>query len=167
MPRNRNQEDQEPTPGVSIPYTQGVSERLDRVFRKHGARVFHKPTRTLKSRLVRVKDKTADAQRSGVIYQLQCEDCDANYIGETARPLGKRESEHRSRSDSAVFEHTNTSDHSFGPSSVLDTEDNSLKRKVKEAINIKQLQPSLNRDNGYSLAPIYDSVLKAPQSDNG
>ena len=150
--------------GVSIPYVKGVSERLARVFRQHGTRVFHKPTNTLRSRLTRAKDKTEDNKKCGVIYEVKCGDCSETYIGETARPLGTRLKEHQSRANSAVCEHLCGQNHIIGESSVIGSEQHGLKRKVKEAIHIKQRRPSLNRDTGMELPPIYNSVLRAPVS---
>ena len=34
-----------------------------------------------------------------------------------------------------------------------------FKRRIKEAIQIKLTKPALNRDNGYELAAIYDTIL--------
>ena len=42
---------------------------------------------------------------------------------------------------------------------VLSTELNTFKRRIKEAIQIKLTKPALNRDNGYELAAIYDTIL--------
>ena len=42
---------------------------------------------------------------------------------------------------------------------VLAREDVWLKRKVREAIEIKIGQPAMNRDQGYELPPIYDELL--------
>ena len=42
---------------------------------------------------------------------------------------------------------------------VLSTEVNTFKRRIKEAIQIKLTKPALNRDNGYELAAIYDTIL--------
>ena len=51
--------------------------------------------------------------------------------------------------------------HNINPDNVtiLATEDHSLKRRVKEAIEIKRKKPTLNRDEGLELAPIYNAVL--------
>ena len=45
---------------------------------------------------------------------------------------------------------------------VLDREQDWLKRKVKEAIHIKQRAPSMNRDQGYQLPPIYGQIIPRP-----
>ena len=42
---------------------------------------------------------------------------------------------------------------------VLSTEVNTFQRRIKEAIQIKLTKPALNRDNGYELAAIYDTIL--------
>ena len=42
---------------------------------------------------------------------------------------------------------------------VLAREDSWLKRKVREAIEIKIVQPAMNRDQGYELPPIYDELV--------
>ena len=41
---------------------------------------------------------------------------------------------------------------------VLDRVQDWMKRKVKEAIHIKQRAPSMNRDQGYQLPPIYGQI---------
>ena len=69
--------------------------------------------------------------------------------------------EHLSRNSSAVHEHCQLTGHSVDSSKtkVLATESNTFKRRIKEAIEIKLRKPSLNRDNGFELARIYDTIL--------
>ena len=64
-------------------------------------------------------------------------------------------------SSSAVHEHCRLEGHSVDPNKikVLSTEVNTFKRRIKEAIQIKLTKPALNRDNGYELAAIYDTIL--------
>ena len=70
---------------VSIPYIQGTSERIGRILKKHSIRVAHKPSVTLKSKLCQIKDKREVSERAGVVYQINCNNCPAKYIGETGR----------------------------------------------------------------------------------
>ena len=95
---------------------------------------------------------------------MKNQDCSDHYVGETARPLATREKEHMTRSDSAIHAHIQETDHSFHTSTILQTEQNNLKRKVKEAIEIKKLNPNLNRDNEYVLAPIFNEILHVANS---
>ena len=66
-----------------------------------------------------------------------------------------------SRSSSAIHEYCCLEGHLVDPNKtkVLSTEVNTFKRRRKEAIQIKLTKPALNRDNGYELAAIYDTIL--------
>jgi hypothetical protein len=44
---------------------------------------------------------------------IQCSDCKEDYIGETERPLHKRLLEHQTRTQSAVYEHIEGSNHTL------------------------------------------------------
>ena len=81
---------------MPIPYVKGLSERLTKVFKKHGVQTYHKPFNTLRAQLVHPKDPTPAEKKSGVIYKINCNECDGDYIGETARNLGARVKEHMS-----------------------------------------------------------------------
>ena len=80
---------------VSIPYISGVSERISRILRKYDLNVAHQPTRKLRNELCHLKDKRSTGERAGVIYKLDCKDCDAKYVGETGRQLQDRMKEHQ------------------------------------------------------------------------
>ena len=73
---------------VPLPYIQGVSEQLTQVFRKQGVGTYHKPVNTIRQQLVHPKDPTPMEKKCGVVYKIQCGDCEEAYIGETARPFG-------------------------------------------------------------------------------
>jgi hypothetical protein len=148
---------------VGLTYIQGLSERLDRTYRKYGVKIYHKPENTLRSLLVKPKDKDTPCQKSNAIYHITCGGCTADYIGETGRSVGVRFGEHldTKKSNSAVSEHINKYRHAFPVDNVkiLTSEDHSLKRRVKESIAIRTNRPSLNRDQGYDLPPVYQPLL--------
>ena len=146
---------------VGLPYIKGLSEHLQRTFKQHNVSIYHKPTNTLRSALTHPKDKPDPSKCAGIVYDIQCGTCNEHYIGETGRPMNKRMDEHRKLKNSAVFEHSSQTGHVIDWSStrVLDKEPNEYKRKVKEAINIRQHQPALNRDAGLDLPTIYNHIL--------
>ena len=147
---------------VGLPYISGLSEELQRVFRNHGVSVYHKPFNTLRSLLVKPKDKQKKENKCGTVYQVSCGTCDDFYVGETARALGKRFREHRlSDSQSAVLEHIQSSGHSLSLDdvSVLASESNYHARKIREAVEIHKAKPTLNRDQGLEIAPVLLQLL--------
>ena len=95
---NRGTSTSTPGPGcksmvgqVVIPYTKGVAEGFKHICGKYGIKVHFKGNTTVKQVLMKPKDQDPKDKKSGVIYSFQCNNiaCDEEYIGETARPLGK------------------------------------------------------------------------------
>ena len=134
---------------ASVPCIKGTSERLQRAFKSHEVTLVNKPFNSLRSQLVRVKDKTENLKKFGTVYHIHCEQCDKDYVGETSRLLETRVKEHLSRDSSAVHEHFKLTGHSVDSSKtkVLATENNTFKRRIRKAIMIRSRKPSLNRDN--------------------
>jgi len=65
------------------------------------------------------KNRNNVEECSGLVYRIDCDSCDASYVGQTGRQLGTRMKEHRvnikldpSR-HSVIFEHVLKFDHSF------------------------------------------------------
>jgi hypothetical protein len=160
------QVDRPKRPPVVIPYIQGVSEHMRRVMHQYSVQVFFKPVNTLRQLLVRPKDPLEKERVIGPVYQIKCQDCEASYVGETERALKARFLEHR-RPSSAGSEvsrhlHTDSKGHSVSleGTNILCVEPKYFERGVKEAINIRKLKPSLNRDGGrYQLPSIWNNVL--------
>ena len=151
---------------VTLPFVEGVSEKVRRAFNTAGVATTFKPHRTLRQTLVSPKDKTVVEDQSGVVYQLNCQDCDASYISESGRKLGKRLAEHKSSaasSKSAVREHVvRSGGHNIDWTGVkvLERESKDYSRRVLEAIHINTKGPNLNRDKGLDLDPIWDTLLQ-------
>ena len=70
---------------MGLPYISGTSEKLATIFKSHGVGAYYKLSNTLRYILVYPKDKTPDHKKRGVVYEIQCPECPAQYVGETAR----------------------------------------------------------------------------------
>ena len=146
---------------LTLPYIQGVTESLSRKFRRQGITTHAVPHETVRSKLRTPKDKDPVSDLSGVVYQLNCSDCNAKYIGETARPLRKRLAEHKGTSSpSPVAHHLNSTGHKLSQEKVLARDSRWFQRGVREAIYIRSNSPSLNQDEGrHHLPRTYDPLL--------
>ena len=163
-PKNKSDTSRNTTGGqahtsVGLPYIRGTSEKLARIFKNHGVGAYHKPFNTLRSILVHPKDKTPDHKKCGVFYEIQCPECPAQYVGETARTLETRMKDHLKQNSpwTAVGEHEHPI--KLDDVKVIACEDNMWRRKIRESIEIRTRHPAINRDQGYELPPIYDELL--------
>lgn len=126
---------------------------LKRIFTKSR---FYDQKCTRKECLICPNNNDGDCKRKGAIYCLKCEECGAEYIGETGRECMTRFQEHlrglKNPSDPNYTDYPlaihRTSRHSgIMPSvsiNILAFEPNITRRKIKEAILIRQHQPILN-----------------------
>ena len=103
----------------------------------------------------------------GPVYKIKCEECDAVYVSEIERSLKARFSEHRqpssTTSEVSKHIHVDQTQHSveLENTEVLTTELRWFERGPKEAIYIRALNPSPNRDGGrYDLSPVWDNIIK-------
>ena len=103
----------------------------------------------------------------GAIYHAKCNDCDKEYIGESARTFETRWKEHKKRETSAIFQHCKDSGHHMDIENVtiLETEPHQIKRKVKESIQIRRKKPQLNINEGYDIPPVFLPILTAGDHD--
>ena len=162
---NRSRTDKKPA--IVIPYVKGVSEKLRAAFGRFKTPVYFKPTNTLRQQLVHPKDKLGKEKIVGPVYHIPCGNCEDDYIGESERSLKARFDEHKrpSSTSSEVSKHIHASSkpHSIDLEStnILAVEPKWFERGVKEAIYIRAMSPSLNRDGGrYQLPPIWDNVIR-------
>ncbi|KAL9989183.1 hypothetical protein ACROYT_G003704 [Oculina patagonica] len=101
--------------------------------------------------------RTPTEKKTGVVYDVTCNDCREHYIGETARTLEKRLGEHQKQTTSAIREHQSQANHEIDWEGVKirDKEFVDVKRKIKEVIHIRRQHPTLNRDGCYDLPAIF------------
>ena len=70
-------------PVITVPYISKISEKIARSFREHGIKTVHKPPSTIKNILFNNKDKIHHLDKTGIVYEVNCERHEEKYIGET------------------------------------------------------------------------------------
>ena len=94
------------------------------------------------------KDREDKIKQSNIIYWFKCgqTEWDEEYIGESARTFGKRYKEHL-KAPSPIFEHESLTGHktTLENFKIIAREDQNMTRAIKEAINIRVNNPTLNR----------------------
>ena len=152
---------------IPAPYIKGVTEIVNRNLKNHNLVLASKPSNSLKSELVKLKDKTDNENKSNVIYKINCQDCDQSYIGETNRNLEKRIDEHKRNvryhtQNSLIFQHVLNNSHQmdWANPKVLDRNSRFKDRKFVEACYSISDTNSFNRFEDISsiLAPCIKSI---------
>ena len=151
---NQNKED---VKRVFLPYIKGTTDRLSKTLRRRGFKVLFTPPNSIKKMVDSLKDPVDPKYFKGV-YSIPCS-CNKAYIGETGRSIETRMKEHMAdlRHDrhkrSALAEHAHLTQHHIclENAKVIAKEDNLIKRKKREKIEINMTNNCLNRDDGKKL----------------
>ena len=125
-----------------------------------------RPFHTIGQTLPSPKDPTSPDEKSCLIYQVPCSNCEFVYIGQTKRDLKTRLSEHKraiknqNPEKSALCEHSMQLDHiiDWNNAKILIIEPNFSKRLTSEAWFINSHPHVMNRSDGDSLPKIYHSL---------
>ncbi|XP_064488312.1 uncharacterized protein LOC135400400 [Ornithodoros turicata] len=80
---------------VVIPYVEGVSQSIRRASLPLDIRTTLKQHVKLRSVISKPKDPVPPEDQSGVVYKVQCQDCDTCYFGDTGRKRNTRFKEHK------------------------------------------------------------------------
>ncbi len=159
--------------------------------RSHNIGTSFKPHTTIRRLLVHTKDKIDKVKQCGLVYQVECHNCDKVYVGETGRQLSVRLAEHakeveectshgvRTRSarssetgtlhKSAITDHAVDNNHTpnWDNASILAREADLGRRQIREAIWIRRT-PNINRDEGaFKLSHTYDDLIRPKSQRRG
>ena len=77
------------------PYIRGTSEHSACILKKFNITLGFKSTKTVKNIVCKLKGWRNNLGKAGVIYKIECKDCESNYVGETERCLQDRINEHK------------------------------------------------------------------------
>jgi hypothetical protein len=110
---------------LSIPFCPPLTHRLSNELKKFGYRiVYNNNGEKLSNLLGSTKDKIPDDEKSG-IYEINCQDCDATYIGKSKRKIKIRGKEHQDdcrkppSEEKPVAKHSIEFDHNLGEIKLL------------------------------------------------
>ena len=84
---------------VTVPYIQGLTEKLQRIYHSHQISTAVRPHTSLRKMLVHPKDKIDIENVTGCVYEIPCHNCAKTYIGETGRLFGTRKKEHQDETE--------------------------------------------------------------------
>jgi hypothetical protein len=159
-------DDSTDTKMLFLPYVRGVSERIETVFHQLNIKMVFKSNGTLRQTLMRVKNKRPEELRRGVVYEVPCQDCSKTYIGETGRSLQERLKEHRyaiktGNINNGIAAHAWNHQHQvdWDLARVKTFEQYLWKRKVLEAICIKETKENSNLDCGLNVNQVWSPLL--------
>ena len=72
---------------LNLPYIEGNSEKLQRILRSHRIRLAFYIEKTLHKLLCKPKDRQVAEDKSNIVYEFDCSNCEAVYFGESKRSL--------------------------------------------------------------------------------
>ena len=106
------------------------------------------------STTLQIKDKTKDRHKHDLVYYSKCpkSTCNEDYLSETGRRIIERSADHCSKyKHSHLLRHTLNNNHKTADLKdfkIIDFgyHNNSFKRKISEALYIKQYKPPLNTE---------------------
>ena len=131
---------------VVLPYIGTNGDKIKRQIKRiHGCSaqcldisIIFKPMNKL-SRLSKLKSKLELLSNSGVVYKVDCDNCDEFYIGMTTRRLRDRMNEHKESESSAIQRHMTSCRHTMKLDNpeVLASDSVQSRLYIKEALYIK------------------------------
>ena len=133
---------------ISLPFSGQnsikLSRQLNRVVTKLAPCVSLNLVFTATNRLnciSKLKSPIPILNKSNVIYQINCLECQEFYVGLTTRRLCKRLYEHKNRNYSAIYKHSSDADHkiNYDNPKVLASDTIKIRLQVKETLLIKDL----------------------------
>ena len=153
------------SPVSSIPYVPGVGERIRSILASQDISIALRPTRTLRSLLVR--KRPSPAITLGSVYRIPCSDsnCKFSYVGESGRPLGERKKEHKRSLQTLDVDRSELAKHlcetghavDLDRMECIDKEQNWRRRVTKEALWTRKYK-ACNKTKA-DIGSFYDSLL--------
>jgi len=136
----------------TIPYVPSISESFKKIIGDLDVNLSFCSLNTLHRFIKAGKDTLTTASHGNIVYKIECNNCDASYVGQTGRELRTRIDEHRNHirrnaaNHSVITDHRLEFNHDFNwiDVKILNSEPNFNKRLISEMLFIKRQNNGLN-----------------------
>ena len=152
---------------INLPYIEGTIEKLWQILRSDKIGSTFYTENTLCKLLCKPKDQVATEDKNNIVYQIDCNNCEAVYFGESKQSLKSRSDEHKrsvrncDSDKNEIVKHCWEADHNFSwdQKKVVDRESRLIPRKMKETIHSLKNPNHINKIS-YMLPEIWLSNLR-------
>jgi len=138
----------------TVPFIKHISNSLKTISSKLGCPLAFTIPNTLNIFIKTGKDKIDNYNRCGVVYKINCKDCEVSYVGQTKRRLITRIKEHKNDINKksgipSVISSHRLLNHEFDweKPHILDNETSWYKRIISEMIHIKMQTKGINKQS--------------------
>ena len=127
---------------INLPYVEGTSKKLGRILRSRKIRSTFYTQSTLRKLLCKPKDRVVTEGKNNIVYETDCSNCKAVYLGESKRSFKSRSDEHERSVRNRDCEKNETVKHcweahdnfSWDQKKIVDSENRLIPRKIKETM---------------------------------
>jgi hypothetical protein len=141
-------------------YHPPMSDKIIRIAKRNGINACYRSRGSLADNIINLKDKRKNEDKSG-IYQVNCDDCETKYIGQSVRRMEKRWQEHeralrlKQPSKSAIAEHCINEGHKMGTKKLIKEVTNGSLLNSWESYYITNTEDSCNKDDATIKSRLY------------
>ena len=152
---------------MSLPYVQGLSEKLSGILKPFNIKIASHIVNNLSCFFKPTKDRISKLDTADVVYNIPCTNRTATYIGTTKRPLKNRNHEHKrdvyNPPDkwTPLIKHAWEQDHTFNFENIqiVDRADNYKKQMILEMTHIASNPISINQRTDTNNLSVFNMSL--------
>ena len=85
-----------------MPHVEGFYNSMSGMLKKHGIVPIPKITNCNSNLVIKAKDRTPEGEQTNVMYKIDCEQCDASYVGQIKKEASVRIGEHKAGIDRII-----------------------------------------------------------------
>ena len=139
-------------PRIVLPFVEELKPVMKNFFNKFHTDIIYSTVNKFRRFIKLGKDKCKTGENTNVVYRVDCNDCDATYVGQTGRRLDIRIREHKKRCEkydmnNALYTHISETNHSinFNKVKILDKESRLNCRLLSEMFHIHSQNKFVNK----------------------